>query len=150
MLNLAGVSKTAFNASVVDYTPILNGVSALLNANNAFPTASIMAVRTYMQLAGLQNTLHDALRKPSILDALPFLPTSKIPTNDTVAAATNGSAVYSGDFSQAMLGVRTDLIVEVLKERYADSGQYGFTCWWRGDFQLRHPESFNIQTGLQP
>ena len=102
-----------------------------------------------MRLAGLQNTLHDALRKPSILDALPFLPTSKIPKNDTgAAAATNGSAVYSGDFSQAMLGVCTDLIVEVLKVRYADSGQYGFTCWWRGDFQLRHPDSFNIQTGF--
>lgn len=150
LLNIAGVSKTAFNASVTDYTPILNGVSALLNANNAFPTAAIMSVRSYMQFAGLQNTLHDALRKPSILDALPFLPTSKIPTNDLVAAATNGSVVYSGDFSQAMLGVRTDLIVEVLKERYADSGQYGFTCWWRGDFKVRHQESFNIQQGLQP
>jgi HK97 family phage major capsid protein len=146
------VPTTAFNGTPADYTVILNGIGALLSRNADFPTAAIMATRSYMQLAGLQNSLHDAMRKPDILDNFPLLETSKIPVNDGVGspATFNGSAVYIGDFTQAMLGVRTDLRVTTLNERYAEAGQIAFSAWWRGDFQLRHPESFDIQTGLQP
>jgi HK97 family phage major capsid protein len=146
------VPTTAFDATPTDYTVILNGMSALLTRNAAFPTAAIMSTRSYMKFAWLQNTLHDALRKPDIIPDDFFLQTSKIPVNDPVGspATNNGSAIYIGDYTQAMLGIRTDLRVEVLRERYAEAGQLGFTAWWRGDFQLRHPESFDIQTGVQP
>jgi HK97 family phage major capsid protein len=150
--NYPSVPTTAFDATPIDYTVILNGISALLTRNAAFPTAAIMSTRSYMKFAGLQNTLHDALRKPDILADLPFLETSKIPVNDNAGSPVtpNGSAVFIGDYTQAMLGTRMDLRIEVLKERYAEAGQLAFTAWWRGDFQLRHPESFDIQTGLLP
>jgi len=34
--------------------------------------------------------------------------------------------------------------VEVLRERYMDTGQYGFLCWLRMDVGFEHEESFAI------
>jgi HK97 family phage major capsid protein len=55
-----------------------------------------------------------------------------------------------GGFEQLLLGVRSSLRVEVLRERYAEFHQYAFIGHLRMDVALEHPEAFAQITGLVP
>ena len=48
------------------------------------------------------------------------------------------------------MGIRTQVQIEVLTERYADYGQVGFLAWWRGDVRVARPAAFDITTGVRP
>jgi len=56
----------------------------------------------------------------------------------------------TGDFSQLFVGIRSELRVEVLRERFADNLQYGFLAWMRADIALAHAESFQQVTDILP
>jgi HK97 family phage major capsid protein len=47
-----------------------------------------------------------------------------------------------GDFSKLVIGIRTSLRIEVLRELFAENMQYGFLCHLRADIGVEHPESF--------
>jgi HK97 family phage major capsid protein len=73
-----------------------------------------------------------------------------MPVDETHGTATDASAIVMGDFRELWLGIRLQLRIEVLKERYADNLQMGFLAWLRADIQLAHPESFAKITGIIP
>ena len=64
--------------------------------------------------------------------------------------ANNASTIVLGDFTQMMLGVRSELRIEVLREKYADTLQYGFIAHLRFDVQLAHAQSFAKLIGITP
>jgi predicted phage gp36 major capsid-like protein len=43
------------------------------------------------------------------------------------------SDVFSGDWSQLLIGQRMDFTVQTLVERYAELGQIGIIAHWRGE-----------------
>lgn len=53
-----------------------------------------------------------------------------------------------------MFGIRTDLQITLLSERYMTNdaagspagGQYGFVAWWRGDIQVAREKAFGVIT----
>ncbi len=47
-----------------------------------------------------------------------------------------------GDFTQVMVGVRSQLELRVLQEAFAVNNQIGFVVTMRADVQLAHPQSF--------
>jgi len=49
-----------------------------------------------------------------------------------------------------MVGIRTQVRINVLRERYADVGQYGFVAWMRADIQVMHSASFAQIVGVLP
>ncbi len=55
-----------------------------------------------------------------------------------------------GDWRQLLIGVRTELQIKVLDQRYADNGQTGFIAWWRGDVAVARPKAFDVTTGVRP
>ena len=94
------------------------------------------------------DTTGQPLQPPPRLAGVPLLATTSVPTTETQGTAANSSSILLGDFSQVLVGMRTQLQVAVLQERYADNGQVGFVLWMRGDTMLAHPAAMARITGI--
>jgi HK97 family phage major capsid protein len=135
--------------ALANYDPIVDAVSALLTANAASPTAAIMAPRTLTKSAKLKDSQNQPLRKPDLIGNLPFLATTSVPINQAHGTSNVASEIIVGDFTQLMFGIRRNLTVRVLRERFlSDNGQIGFLADLRADVQLRHPQSFCEVVGI--
>lgn len=134
----------------VSWDDLLDALQLLLDANSAEPTAAIMAPRTQIGYAKLKDGEGQYLPAPALLARVPFLTTTQIPVNDTHGAAVNASRLFLGDFTQMILTVRTELRIDLLKERYAEYGQYAFLAWLRADFLLRQETHLLHVDGIIP
>ena len=133
-----------------NYAAILSSMQKLSEANAAPPTALVMAPRTKFGLAGLLDTTNQPLNAPAIIAKVPQLDTNSVPVNMTKGTAVNATKIIAGDFTQAMLGVRQSLMIEVAREKYLDTLEVAFVAHVRFDVQFAHPESFVIIDGIIP
>jgi HK97 family phage major capsid protein len=76
--------------------------------------------------------------------------TSQIPVNLTVGTSTDCSEAYVGDFSQFGFFMREQLGIQLLRERFADTGEIGFVAHVRVDVACMYPQAFALVTGLRP
>ena len=76
-----------------------------------------------------------------------MLTTTAIPVDG--GSGSNESQIIIGNFSKFFIGLRTDIRVEILRERYADSHQYAFVSFMRFDVAVSHAEAFHKLTGVQ-
>jgi HK97 family phage major capsid protein len=148
--NVGEVSMGANGAQLTNYAKLLDALYELDIDNAAEPTAQIMHPRTSRVIDGFADTTGQPLNPPKRLADLPRLVTTTAPINQVQGTAVNASSIIVGDFSQMMLGVRTQLRIEVLRERYAENLQYAFLAHLRADIQLAHPESFCKLVGIIP
>jgi HK97 family phage major capsid protein len=118
----------------------------LLRDANFEPNAHIVAPRTATELALLKNSLGDYLHPPSSL--LPILDTNQIPTDLVVGTSDTASEIYTGQWNNLAIGLRTSFELIFLRERYADFGQYGFIAHMRADVQVLHPAAFTVDLGV--
>lgn len=153
----AGIANTsnvgdldAGGAALTNYDEFIDCIQWLEEQNAAAPTAAVMAPRTKAALAKLKDLENRPLVLPPSLSELPFYSTNQIPINEESGTTDNGSRIIIGDFTQLFVGVRTQLQVNVLRERFADTHQYGFVAHLRADVQLAHPESFAMITDIEP
>jgi HK97 family phage major capsid protein len=149
--NIAGVGSVSMGtngAALTNYDPFVDAISTMLTANASLPTAFIMAPRTYAAAAKLKLTTNDPMRKPALIENIPFIPCSRLPINETQGSSSLASRVILGNFAEAMIGIRQDVVVRTLTERFADTGQVAFLAWFRGDFQVRHAASFSQIVGV--
>ena len=153
--NAAGISVlspfgTAGTAASLptDYDPLLTAEYTLAQSNMA-AGAAIMHPRTELRFSTLKDTTGQPLRKPEKLQSLPMLPTTQVPINRPLGAASDTSDIIVGDFSHLMIGIRTQLQIRPLVERYADTGEIGFLAWWRGDVQVARGEAFVVSQGYR-
>lgn len=149
VLNTPGVNITTHGANgsnITNYDWWLDAV-ATVRGNNFEPNAHIQAPRTSNSLAKLKDTQGRYLEPPDSM--LPMLPTKQVPIALTVGTSTDCSEVYTADWSQLGVGLRTGFTLEFLRERYADTGQVAFIAHLRADIQLFQPGAFTIDTGVR-
>lgn len=147
---IAGVQTLAHAAAISDYTPLVTARKSLMGQNVEQVSSYVMHPDVEAELGGLTDTTGQPLRHPPILDRpnpLNILTTTQLPTN--LGVGENESTIYAGDFRQLLIGVRSEVRVEVLRERYADTLEYGFLCHMRADVAAVHPEAFIRITGIQ-
>ena len=84
---------------------------------------------------------------PEVLKDIPMLTTTKVPT--TGGAGTE-SQIFAGDWSKLLIGVRTDIRIEVLKERFSDNMQYGFIAFMRADVAAEQEAAFTLLDAITP
>jgi HK97 family phage major capsid protein len=113
------------------------------------PTAQVMAPRTIQSLGLLRDTTNRYLDPPAYLASVAPLHTKQIPINLTVGTSSDCSEVYTGQWDQLLIGVRTSLNLQFLRERFIDNGQYGFFCYLRLDVALAQPAAFVVDTGVR-
>ncbi|MBM0232887.1 phage major capsid protein [Micromonospora sp. STR1_7] len=134
--------------ALANWDPLVNAVYTVRSANEE-PNAIIYSGRTSKNLALLKDTTNQPLRMPDYLDGIARYETQQIPNNLVVGTSgTTTSDIFAGDWSQLLFGVRTELQVTPLTERYAENGQIGFVCWWRGDFAVARTSAFAVTTGI--
>jgi HK97 family phage major capsid protein len=67
--------------------------------------------------------------------------------NEAMPAATTGLKAFAfGDFSQYRIGDREALQMQILREKYADTGEIGFRFWKRNDGLLLRAEAIKTIT----
>ncbi len=138
------------NGAPPTYDALIDAREAIVAANGNAPTAAIMATRTQSSLGKLKDSTLQPLRVPAILADVQLLGTTQVLTNETQGTATNASTVYVGDFSQLLIGVRSELSLEVVRDLYADQLAWAFLAWLRCDIALAHPQSFARIIGVTP
>ncbi len=160
VLNTSGITATAHgtNGSVIGSPPaagtmgwefLVDSIAAVRNSNFE-PNGQILAPRTVQSLAKLRDTTNQYIAPPSYLDGIPRLTTKQVPINLTVGTSADCSEVYTADWSQLMVGIRTDFQLRFLGERYlADNLQYAFLAYLRADIQLAQPAAFVVDTGVR-
>ena len=82
------------------------------------------------------------------LEEIPWLTTTSIPTDGGVG--TDESTIIAGDFTKLLVGIRSDIRVEVLKtSAYASNLQYTLLAHMRADVAVTHAAAFHTITGVQ-
>jgi HK97 family phage major capsid protein len=151
VLNQSGVTLTAHGANgtaISNYDWWLDAIGAV-RAAGFEPNAHIQAPRSSTSLSKLKEATTNAyLAAPSGL--LPMLTTKSVPITITTGTSTDTSYVFTADWSQLMVGIRTDFNLRFLGERYlADNLQYAFLAYLRADVQLAQPSAFVVDTGVR-
>jgi len=146
--NFGSLTANAFaGGTLTGYTPFIQARTALRTANSDV-TAYIMHPREEGALAGGLDGEGRPLVPPPAIANMPMLVTTKIPING--GAGTNESSIFAGDWSRLLIGMRTDLRIEILKERYADTHQYGFVAFLRADVAAEHEAAFTVLEAITP
>ena len=154
VVNQTGVTLTAHGAAgtVISTTTAydwhLDAVGAV-RAAGFEPNAHIQAPRTSTSLSKLREATTSAYLAPPP-SMLPMLTTKSVPITLTVGASTDTSEIYTAQWDQLMVGIRTDFTLLPLRERYiADNLQYAFLAYLRADVQLAQPTAFVVDTGVR-
>ena len=151
VLNQSGVGTTSLgaNGATAVWDNVVDSVGSV-RAANIEPTGILWASRTAQWLGKQKTSTGEYLPVPPVIADIPRFTTNQIPTNLTQGTSSLASEVYTGRWSDLLVGIRTDLrfAVRVLSERYIDSGMFGLMCYLRADCVLAHPESFNVLTGV--
>lgn len=144
------VSMGTNGAQITNWTPALNAVQSLETANSGNLSAMIMAPRTSRVIYGFVDSTGQPLQTPPRLANVPVLVSTSVPINETQGTATNASSIFTGDFNEVLIGLRTDLTIQVLQERFAEVGQIGFIAWMRADVALARPAAIARIAGIIP
>ena len=148
---IVSVSMGTNGAAPTAYTQVLSLLQALEDANAPRISALIAAPRTKYKFAGLADSTGQPLQAPGVMAGIPWLTTSAVPVTQTQGTSTDCSSVIAGDFSQLIIGLRHDVRLQVLNERYfADNGQIAFLATMRVDVQVEHPAAFAKLVGIRP
>lgn len=147
--NTTGVTTVALDANgrTPTWDDLVDAAGVLDDANEE-ATGFIYAPRTGRALAKAKTTDGQYVTPPTILDGIPRLGTNQVPTDLDQGTSTGVSSdIFTGDWRQLLIGVRTSLQITVLTERYADTGELAFASWFRGDVAVARGAAFHVQTG---
>ncbi len=156
ILNTSGiqaVTNGANGASIgtsLRYSNLISAMQAILQADAPTPTAAIMSPRSLANFGALADTTNQPLRRPEVLQNLQFLTTSQVPNNLMVGTSTDCTEIYVADFRWFNFFFREQLSIQLLRERYADTGEIGFVAHSRADVAALYPAAFAVATGVRP
>jgi HK97 family phage major capsid protein len=148
IVNYAALTANTFAGGALDsYTPLVTARTALHGANERL-TGYVMSPRDEGTLAGLVDSTGQPMRKPEAIADTPMLWTSNMPTDG--GTGTNESQIIAGDWAQLMLGMRSQIRIVTLRERFMDNLQFGFIAHIRADFAAARDSAFTVLDAITP
>lgn len=135
-LNAASLPEVDVDGPIT-YDALLDGIEKV-RLNKHTPGRYITSVADAMRLARAKDSQDRYLDPPAALTEgrhIPALWTQKL--DDA-----GGGMAFVGDWSKLLLGVRMELSLRVLTERYASEGQVGVVGWFRGDVKVARTDAF--------
>lgn len=143
----AGASPTSYK----EVGQLAGRIDAKGYANQGF----LMASRTATDLSLLRDASGASadtggyLARPSVVSA-PFVTTSAVSITETVGASgAVCSSIYAGQWDMLRLGLRGQLELQVLRERFSDTGQIGLIATVRFDVQLARTDAIERLDGIK-
>jgi HK97 family phage major capsid protein len=151
VLNQSGITSTAHGANgtaITNFDWWLDAIGAV-RAAGFEPNAHIQAPRSSTSLSKLKEATTNAYMAPPA-GLLPMYTTKSVPITVTVGTSTDTSYIFTADWSNLLIGIRTDFNLRFLGERYlADNLQYAFLAYLRAAVQLAQPTAFVADTGVR-
>lgn len=151
LLNVSGINSVPTVGSLASYAKVIEGVQLLLEDNVPIDQATafaLMSPRTWSRFENLATGISgdlSPLPRPRSLERTQFLTTTAIPNT----MSTDKSALFLGHFPNMVLGVRSNLEVEVVKTTtYATSLVLEFVATFRVDWCCTRPAAFCALTGI--
>lgn len=144
------VSMGTNGGALTNYDKLIDTIYEMHLDNAGDPTAQIMHPRTQAALAKLKDSQNNPLTVPDMVARVPRMATTSASIAETQGTANNASSILFGNFRNLFIGIRDEVSITVLKERFADYGQVGFLVWMRADVQLAHKASFSRLKGIIP
>ncbi|TAH68255.1 MAG: phage major capsid protein [Rhodopseudomonas palustris] len=147
----SGINEVSMgdNGGVLTADKMIDAIFEPLLDNAETATAMIYNPRTGRDYAKLKDGEGNPLSLPKIIESMPHLMTTSVPINETQGSSNAASSIILGYWPELLIGLRSSLRIEVLKERYAEYHQYAFVAHMRGDFQLAHKASFCRLKGIK-
>jgi HK97 family phage major capsid protein len=153
LFNISGINSVSMGtngAAVTNFDNLIDLLLAIKEDNGATPNSFIMAPRTEAAYAKLKDSDNNPLTEPRMTAELRRLVTTAVPIDQTQGSASNASCVLTGDFSKMLVGVRTQMSMHMLNERYAEYDQVGFLVRLRADVAVEQPVHFGRLIGVIP
>jgi HK97 family phage major capsid protein len=148
VVNFSDIQTIALNAAITNYSPLVKARTKIRNANAPGASAFIMHTEDEGAFADLrESTTGQPLNVPPAIAQVPILSTTAVP-GDLTASPPDDTQIVTGWFPYLLIGMRSQLRIEVLKERYADNMQYGFLAHLRMDVAAEHENAFVKITGI--
>ncbi len=116
---------------------------------NETPNAVIWNSKLERTYAKAYDSTYQPLRRPASLDALQWFTSNQIPSYTQGTMTSTATDVFAGDFTQLIIGQRLEVTIQVLTERYADTGQIGIVATWRGDVGVARPRAFSVYRAIK-
>lgn len=147
VVNFSGVQEVAHDAALASYAPLISARTLVKSANFDGVSAYVLNPRDEGTLAGLTATDGQPLNIPPAIAEVPMLTSTSVPTDE---GAGTESSIVTGKFDNLMIGLRHGVTIQILKERFQDTGQYGFIAFMRADIAATHENAFCKITGITP
>jgi HK97 family phage major capsid protein len=145
--NTAGIGTTAHDAALTAFAPLVTARTGILAANAGPVTAFIAHPRDEGELTGFVASDGQPLNAPGAVSAIPMLTTTSIPIDG--GAGSDESVIFAGNFGHLLIGMRSEIRVEILRERFTDSHQFAIVAHLRADIAVEHAKAFHAITGVQ-
>jgi len=144
--NTSGIGTFAQDAEIANYANLSKARTGILSGNHR-PTAYIMHPRDEGSFTDLVDGDGQPLMAPRAVGEIPMLTTTSIPVDG--GTGSDESTIIAGDFTRLLLGIRSDIRVEILKtSTYASNLQYTMLAHMRADVAVTHPGAFYTITGV--
>lgn len=138
--NFTGLTPTSYAGGVLSgYAPLIRARTALRNINSDV-SAYVMSPRDEGALAELVDVSGQPLNVPQAIASVPMLTTSKVPVN--LGANADESMILAGEWSKLMIGIRSNIRIEIVKEAFAETLEYGFLAHLRADVACEQEAAF--------
>ena len=156
-LSINETSMGTNGATPTDFSQLVTVIRQVLDGN--YPgrldeLAGIMSPRSWGTYEGLKNTLNDPLRSPASWAAIQaagrVFVTKQCPITETQGSSNAASTVFVGDFTQVLLGMRTEMTIELSREA-GDAFQRLHVLlrgYLRADWNVAQPKWISRLVGL--
>jgi HK97 family phage major capsid protein len=146
-INLSNVTGT--NGATPTWDNLIDNVATVLGANFT-PTAHLSAPRAFASLAKLKDTQLRYLGRPDYLSILGDYPTSQVPLNLTKGTSSDCTASYIGDFSQMVIGLRSEIRLLVDPYTQGLGRTTRLVVWQKADVGILNKTAFQVIDGVRP
>jgi HK97 family phage major capsid protein len=135
------IQDLAIGGTLDGYDSVLDAVKLLDDNDVPDPTGLILSTRERNALDKLKDGEGRYMPRPQRIANLPFYSSSKIPNTGTTDA-------FLGVWPDFYIGTYADLRIELLRELYAETHQFGLLCYLRMDCGTVRPKSFVKLSGI--
>lgn len=146
--NVLGAATNGTTQSTASYWGELIDLIYTVRDGNEEPNALIWSSKLGRGYSKAVDTTGQPLQMPADIASIKRLTVNKVPSY-TQGNMTTATDAFAGDFSQLLIGQRLGLTLQVLTERFADTGTIGIVAHWRGDVQPARPSAFAVYRGLK-
>src|SRR5262249_13265363 len=140
---LGGLTNGTVQTAATFYGEVLDTLYTPRDFNEA-PNALLWPSHLARIYAKAADSTNQPMRMPPDVEATPRYITNQIPSGFTQGTGTLMADLFAGDFTQLLVGRGLAVRVRVLAQRYAEFGQTGVLCSWRGDIAVAGPRAFAV------